>query len=135
MGKTNQLHSFFFAVVAGITAFFPVPSHALNETLIDFFSTKVIEHACSDQGKWLQCYQLKPAACPSAMEAVVRPCANQILQPLALVTDNKEEAMKTALTFQECFNTKFEKIFARKRLDRSECKEGPAHLKDSKKQS
>ncbi len=135
MGKTTSIHSLIIAATASITALLPGQSHALDASLIDFFSTKVIEHACSDRGEWLRCYQLQPGACPSAMEAAIRPCATQILEPLAVATDNKDEAMKTALAFQKCFNTRFEKIFARKRLDTSECREGPAHLKDSKKQS
>lgn len=135
MRKTTTIYSLIIAATASMTAFFPTQSHALDESIIDFFSDKVIEHTCSDRGEWLRCYQLQPAACPAAMEAAIRPCATQILQPMQIVTDNKDEAMKTALAFQKCFNTRFEKIFARKRLDTIECREGPAHLKDSKKQS
>jgi hypothetical protein len=134
MRKIAGIHNLIIAAMASITAFCPTQSYALDQGIIDFFSTKVIEHTCSDRGEWLRCYQLQPAACPSAMEAAIRPCATQILQPLQVVTDNKDEAMKTALAFQQCFNTRFEKIFARKRLNTIECMEGPAHLKDSKKQ-
>lgn len=135
MEKPTSFYNLIIAAAASIATLLPGQSHALDASLIDFFSTKVIEHACSDRGEWLRCYQLQPAACPSAMEAAIRPCATQILEPLPVATDNKDEAMKTALAFQKCFNTRFEKIFARKRLDTSECREGPAHLKDSKKKS
>ncbi len=135
MRKNTSLHNLMIAIGANIAASLPLQAHALDASLIDFFSTKVIEHTCSDRGEWLRCYQLQPAACPSAMEAVIRPCAAQILEPLPVATDNKDDAMKTALAFQKCFNTRFEKIFERKRLNTEACREGPAHLKDSKKKS
>jgi hypothetical protein len=135
MSKVTTFHSLVIASTVALTAFLPMKVHALDQGMIDFFTTKVIEHTCSDRGAWLRCYQLNPSACSSAMEAAIRPCATQVLEPLPTVTNNEKEAMNTALAFQKCFNTRFEKIFARKRLDTSECREGPAHLKDTKKPS
>jgi hypothetical protein len=103
--------------------------------MINFFSRKVVEHVCSDGGKWLECYQVDPAKCSPVVDALVSPCSQEILEPITTLSADKAWAMKTALSFQGCLNERFDRIFAKKKLSSPRCQEKPAHLKPPKEGS
>lgn len=118
--------------LAGLITAPPSLSYGLDGEMVNFFSRKVVEHVCSDGGKWLECYQVDPAKCSPVINALVSPCSREILGPITTISADKEAAMKTALSFQGCFNDRFDKIFGKKKLSGLRCQEGPAHLKQSK---
>lgn len=95
--------------------------------LLDSFSQKVSAMVCSDEGKWLSCYQMEPSECSNVADSFVQPCTQEILGSVSSML-SYQEGRNTAKRLLECFNERFEESYAAQRLSTEECKQPPAHL-------
>lgn len=105
---------------------------SFDEALVNGFSGKVSEMICSDGGAWLGCYRMEASECPQVADAIVKPCADEILLSIGH-TLSFQEGVQTATRLLGCFNARFEASYGAQRLSTEECKQPPAHLlpKDS----
>ena len=105
----------------------PSSTWGFEKGLLDTFNQKVSAMVCSDQGKWLSCYQMEASECSKVADSFVQPCTQEILGSVSSML-SYQEGMNAAKRLLECFNERFEESYAAQRLSTEECKQPPAHL-------
>ena len=105
----------------------PSNTWGFEKGLLDTFNQKVSAMVCSDQGKWLSCYQMEASECSKVADSFVQSCTQEILGSITSML-SFQEGMTTATQLLECFNERFEGSYGAQRLPTEECSQPPAHL-------
>jgi len=94
---------------------------------IDMLKQKIVEHICQDGGKWLECYDQRPADCSRVVKEFANPCIDKTAKGAATEMDT-EQAAQLSKNMVDCFNASFETNYGAWRKRTPKCQKPPQHL-------